>query len=45
MDLYLTHRARRPAPLGIALMAVLGMLVWVFTAQGRVAAASSNTDA
>ncbi|MGZ8482111.1 MAG: hypothetical protein ACXWWO_06620, partial [Candidatus Limnocylindria bacterium] len=44
MDLYLTHRTRRPAPLSIALVAVLGMLVWVFTAQGRTAAVSNGSD-
>ena len=32
MDLYLTHRTRRPAPLSLALMAVLGMLVGMLLA-------------
>lgn len=43
MDLYLISRnRRRPAPLGMAVLAVIGMIIWAFTAQGRAAAFSAE---
>ncbi len=42
MDLYLTESRRRPAPLGLAVVAIIGMIIWAFTAQGKAAAASAD---
>ena len=43
MDLYLISRdRRRPAPLGMAVLSIIGIIIWAFTAQGRAAAYSAE---
>jgi hypothetical protein len=42
VDLYLIQSRRRPAPLGLAVIAIIGMIIWAFTAQGKAAAASAD---
>jgi hypothetical protein len=42
MDLYLAHARRTRAPIGLVVMAVIGMIIWAFTAQGRAAAANAD---
>jgi len=42
VDLYLIQSRRRPAPLGLAVIAIIGMVIWAFTAQGKAAASSAD---